>query len=339
MIAQMYRRKAGFTAIELLVVIVIFLILLSIFIPYALHLRETSRRTQCASNLRQLRDALHLYASADVSHIYPRVTAQEGAGYAAFTAADDPNPFGPESNVAPNDVTASLWLLVRNDLVKDLNVFICPSASDAKDPLVDPNANPTLAVKRSNFRLSRHLSYSYASPFSDAPGYRLDDARVHDFAVMADKSPGVSGVGDNILGPIAGAPADQLAAANSNNHSKAGQNVLFADGSVAFEPTPYCGAGRAQGPGDNIYTAASEHPLPQGSAPPLISAIGFWSHSIGPAWESDSYLLPTDDDTPASFATTKAAPATKTSPATATAPVAATSPTTQATQPASNPSH
>src|SRR5437763_11473358 len=90
--------QTGFTAIELLVVIVIFLILLSISIPYALNLRESSRRTQCASNLRQLRDALHYYASADVSHIYPRVMAQENvAGYTAFTGADDANPFAPGS--------------------------------------------------------------------------------------------------------------------------------------------------------------------------------------------------------------------------------------------------
>jgi prepilin-type processing-associated H-X9-DG protein len=241
--------------------------------------------------------------------------------------------------VAPNDVTASLWLLVRNDLVKDSIAFICPSSNDARDPLLDPDGNATLVTRRSNFRLPRHLSYSYASPFSDAPGYRLDDARVHDFAVMADKSPGVSGVGDNILGPTAEAPADQLAAANSNNHGKAGQNVLFADGSVAFEPTPYCGAGRAEGPGDNIYTAASDHPLAQGTTPPLISAIGFWSHDIGPAWESDSYLVPTDDDTPARFATTRAVTATKPTPATTTAAVAATSPTTQGTQPGTTAPH
>ena len=48
---------------------------------------------------------------------------------------------------------------------------------------------------------ARNLSYSYSSPFSTAPEYRLDADRKADFVVMADMNPGIAGRNDNILGP------------------------------------------------------------------------------------------------------------------------------------------
>ncbi len=56
--------SAGFTLVELLVVITIIGILVSLLLPAVNSARESGRRTQCASNIRQLGLALHAYHTA-----------------------------------------------------------------------------------------------------------------------------------------------------------------------------------------------------------------------------------------------------------------------------------
>jgi prepilin-type processing-associated H-X9-DG protein len=60
--------------------------------------------------------------------------------------------------------------------------------------------------------------------------------------------------------------------ANSNNHDKDGQNILYGDGHVAWESNPFIGVNR-----DNIYTTADGK----------IAASSVDAN--------DSILLPTDD--------------------------------------------
>lgn len=287
----------GFTVVELLVLLAIFTILLSTFVPYGMRLREQSRRVACADNLRQLRDALHSYAEVN-NHAYPRVVydaAHHPTGYTAYTGADDANPFAANSAVKPSDVTASLWLLVRTGIVKNTAVFVCPSTADEPDPMTDAAGRFTKPSQRGNFRGPGMLSYSYATPFASATGYRMDDTQMSEFAILADKNPGVAPPEDDVTGPSADAPPLAMAKANSRNHNRAGQNVLFADGSVVFMQSPYCGVGRSSGVGgDNIYTVLARKPL--SGEKPLANGRGFWGTDLSPAWESDSYLVPTAHD-------------------------------------------
>jgi len=285
------RNRSAFSLVELLVVFAILTILAGIFVPYFSKIREADRRVRCADNLRAIMDGLRQYAMlkdphGKVSHDYPSVVNDPTRnGYTAYTGADAPDPFAP-NGVKPNDVTACLWLLVRHGFVP-ANRFVCPSTSDT------PDAMPP--ASRSNFTDGSHLSFSYASPYSSASGYKMDDdSHVADFALMADKNPGNNGITGRITMPTYTAEPFALAQANSNNHGKVGQNVLYADGHVAFQTTPYCGVGH-EARRDNIYTALSPIPLSPGQRPPTESN-GFYGHEIGPSWTNDSYLVPTSDE-------------------------------------------
>jgi prepilin-type processing-associated H-X9-DG protein len=251
---------------------------IAFFLPFRRHTHEGgSNRVKCASNLRQIGQAILLYSN-DNRGVYPRTRAslvkdgQEpvpvwGTGVAAT------QPFK-EDGPAENDVTAALFLLLRTQDITS-EVFTCPSSNDEKDVFGGaPDAAP---IGQSNFSdFKKNLSYSYQNPYPTVAaigkGFKLNNAIGPDFAVAADKNPGTVGAGDNVFKPTATSSAVEMKLANTSNHDKDGQNVLYGDGHVAWESNPFVGINR-----DNIYTT------------------GDGRIAASPVDANDSILLPTDD--------------------------------------------
>ncbi|HQY89310.1 MAG TPA: type II secretion system protein [Tepidisphaeraceae bacterium] len=273
----------AFSLLELIAVIVVLGLLLATFIPYAFSLRENARRTRCTEQLRQISTALSTYASTnDWNYPRTRASAEPSNAWTSFTGANDANPFADDSKVEPNDVTAPLWLLVRLRLIEP-SAFICPSSYGTAD-------DASQRELRGNFRSPKNLTYSYATPYSSIPEYKLNDTLPARFALMSDQAPNLA----NQRIPRADTGFG-LARGNSPNHGGAGQTVLFADGSVRFEASPYCGVARADAPqGDNIFTALERKPLVVEVAPDDPGVVV--NQEIGPSYRYDSVLVPAARD-------------------------------------------
>ena len=289
-------RRHGFTLAELLVVIGIVALLISILVPLISRTRQSGGRVKCPSNLRQIGQAIQMYAN-DFKGQFPRAVF-DGAGGppTEYSAPLAPHPFlagGP----GPNDVTAALFLLARTQDITP-EVFICPSVEGAEP--WDFGGGGRTAKGVSNFPGRQFLTYSYINPYAtpavEKEGFRLSYSLSSDFAIAADMNPG--GAGATAATPTS--PRKVIAAANSPNHAGDGQNVLYADGHVEFHDTPFGGMPRDGGAAgkfrDNIYTHGAG-----------------WGAGAGvrgsPADALDSLLLPTALDGPAPSAA--ASPAAK----------------------------
>ncbi|NLO72954.1 MAG: type II secretion system protein [candidate division WS1 bacterium] len=105
-----FRRRSGFTLIELMVVIAIIVVLAALLFPVFNATRQKARETNCLSNLHQLGVALKAYMADE--RLYPPPPAYD-PGDPTGTPPREPRYYGGFSALYP-------------DYVTDLNLLLCP---------------------------------------------------------------------------------------------------------------------------------------------------------------------------------------------------------------------
>jgi len=210
----------GFSLIELLVVIAVMSLLMAILSPALSEARHHARRAACASNLRQVGVAIHLYAqdSEDAIPFGPSGRPVTGSNF--YTVIGNVTSLLSLEDGAP----VGLGLLLRKYLYQQPTVLFCPGAdqpSEAKEQL----ARVGLGQAQSDFYY-RHASVALLTGTPKAFHIRLSD------------------LGRNSKGqPIAALASDvqflahpSLAAfqvKTRTSHQREASNILFAAGHVA----------------------------------------------------------------------------------------------------------
>ena len=237
--------RPGFSLTDLLASLVMLVVVGLFCLAATVNLDSRQTRVKCASNLRQIGQALLLYSN-DTGGTYPRTKYDPEAADrpTVYTGVDARNPFAATCPQV-NDVSAALYLLLRTEDIRS-SAFICPATGQTP---YDYGGGGQTNLDKSNFPSGEVLSYSYADPYPSAAavgqGYKMVQGLDPTFVVAADMNPGTP---DLIKLTIASTAAE-LRAGNSGNHSGDGQNALFGDGHVEFDNNPFVGTNR-----DNIYT-------------------------------------------------------------------------------------
>jgi type II secretory pathway pseudopilin PulG len=199
-------RCLAFTTVDLLAAVSVLAFGLAIVLPVVAQVRNDSVEKRCADNLRQLGQALLLYANENRG-TYPRTMwDREGKQVRAYTNPMALDPFtagGP----AANDVSAALFLLLRTQSILP-EVFVCPAtdkkpwnyrllkreaelragAGGASTKPASPGPSSRRFRARpapgpygptgvSNFPSGDHLGYSYANPYPAPCAFTMSNVR------------------------------------------------------------------------------------------------------------------------------------------------------------------
>ena len=263
--------RQGMTRLDVLVLLLCVLFIFLVMIAPGIDRHgDSADRVRCASNLRQIGQALMLYTQQNRGQ-YPRTHWDKADPQVrSFTNPYSPDPFG-AGGPLPNDVTASVYLLLRTQQI-DPQVFICPIREQPRRWY----PGTTQPASLSNFPDASHLTYSFAVPFCSPAvaeaGFRWDTGMNPEFAMAADENPGAGA----LKVTLSSSAREREEANTRNDWSRDGQNVLFAEGYVDFVTSPFVGVKR-----DNIYTYG-----------PASSTTGGLGVAGQPTSPDDSVLLP-----------------------------------------------
>lgn len=153
------RRPAGFSLVELLVVISTIGVLVGLLLPGVQLAREASRRTMCASNLRQLGIALHGYITANNS-FFPPLKVDDDVRIAGTLANPWANPYPGKSIYWFGEVDESQPSLSdRLDFEKG---SMTPFMEGSVQAYQCPNFGPTAVAELRYGKLATGFDYNVA---------------------------------------------------------------------------------------------------------------------------------------------------------------------------------
>jgi prepilin-type N-terminal cleavage/methylation domain-containing protein/prepilin-type processing-associated H-X9-DG protein len=144
-------RRRGFTLVELLVVIGIIALLMSILLPALNRARESAKRTQCLSNLRQIGLAFGMYTAQNKGNL-PHHAASRSAPAPSVNGHRDSD-WIYWQQVLPAGVTvhqSNVMSLIAAGGLIPLEVLVCPS----DDVTIRPMSPPPAQVFRFSYTVS-----------------------------------------------------------------------------------------------------------------------------------------------------------------------------------------
>jgi len=267
-------RGAGFTLVELMVVVAIISVLVAILAPAVAHAMELARRAKCAANLDGVGTVLAMYETEHKK--YPFVPTG-GAGWGvAIGSGRTVDPAG--GGAVGRSPSSCLYELVRIEMTTG-GIFVCPSAKEAAK---------REAGEYWDFADGTTISYAVMNPYGSAR--RFDGAAGAVVPLVADSSPyfdPATGLRNAV--DVVDLDTDDVARirrGNSPNHRGLGQNIMVAGGSTEWVDRADVGCDL-----DNVYTRADG---PDGTdRHGSIPAAGADASAAdqGPAGADDSYLV------------------------------------------------
>ena len=215
--------------------------------------RQKSWQQMCQMQLSNIWRGMNDY-SADNDGKLPAVATAEGSPWWKVGCPGQEN----HSN------TRHMWLLVKGNYVKPVD-FVCQATRDTQISQFDPSKSKDLC----DFPSRKFVTYSFRlMPPKAESVSNLSTQRV----LMSDLNPLFEKLPQDYSKSLTLTPDEVQLNANSANHNRRGQNVLFGDGRVEFVGSRRLGPAR-----DDIFT---------------LQNTNVYRGCEVPANESDAFLAP-----------------------------------------------